>query len=55
VIADIEHRLARRIGPMARILIGRALKRTVTEQALLEELARDIPDPVQRAAFLAGK
>ena len=55
VIADIEHRLARHIGPMARILIGRALKRTGTEQALLEELARDIPDPVQRAAFLAGK
>ena len=55
VIADIEHRLARHIGPMARILIGRALKRTGTEQALLEEVARDIPDPVQRAAFLAGK
>ncbi len=55
VIADIEHRLARLIGPMARILVGRALKRTRTEQALLEELSRDIPDPVQRAAFLAGQ
>lgn len=54
-IADIERRLARHIGPMARILVGRALKRTGTEQALLEEVARDIPDPVQRAAFLAGK
>lgn len=55
VIADIERRLARLIGPMARILVGRALKRTATEQALLEELSRDIPDPVQRAAFLSGK
>jgi serine/threonine protein kinase len=55
VIADIERRLARLIGPVARILVGRALKRTGTEQALLEELARDIPDPVQRAAFVAGK
>ncbi|MCR6664677.1 MAG: protein kinase [Methyloversatilis sp.] len=55
LIADIEHRLARRIGPMARILVGRALKRVSDEQALLEELSRDIPDPVQRAAFLAGK
>lgn len=55
VIADIERRLARLIGPVARILIGRALKRTATEQALLEELSHDIPDPVQRAAFLAGK
>ena len=55
LIADIELRLARLIGPMARILVGRALKRVSTEQALLEELSRDIPDPVQRAAFLAGK
>lgn len=55
LIADIERRLARHIGPMARILVGRALKRVATEQALLEEVARDIPDPVQRAAFLAGK
>jgi hypothetical protein len=55
VIADIERRLARLIGPMARILVGRALKRTATEQALLEELSRDIPDPAQRAAFLSGK
>lgn len=55
LIADVEHRLARRIGPMARILVGRALKRVATEEALLQEVARDIPDPVQRAAFLAGK
>ncbi|WP_051079139.1 protein kinase domain-containing protein [Methyloversatilis thermotolerans] len=54
-LADIEKRLARCIGPVARILITRALKRVSTEQALLEDLAREIPDPAQRAAFLAGR
>jgi serine/threonine protein kinase len=54
-IAGIERRLARLIGPVARILVARALKRAHTEQALLEALGQDIPDPVQRAAFLAGK
>jgi serine/threonine protein kinase len=54
-ISGIERRLARFIGPMARILVRRALKQNGSEQTLVEALARDIPDPAQRAAFISGK
>lgn len=50
-----ETLLTRHIGPMARILTDRTLKRTGTGQALLKKVARDNPDPAQRAAFPAGK
>ncbi|MFJ9993313.1 serine/threonine-protein kinase [Pseudomonas putida] len=47
-----ETRLTYLIGPIARIVMRRALSRASTRQALLLTLAEHIPDPAQRSAFL---
>ncbi|WP_372822431.1 serine/threonine-protein kinase [Pseudomonas parafulva] len=47
-----EARLTYLIGPIARIVMRRALPRASTRQALLQTLAEHIPDPAQRSAFL---
>lgn len=47
-----ETRLTYLIGPIARIVMRRALPRASTRQALLQTLAEHIPDPAQRSAFL---
>ncbi|MDF0732400.1 serine/threonine-protein kinase [Pseudomonas entomophila] len=47
-----ETRLTYLIGPIARIVLRRALPHASTRQALLHALAEHIPDPAQRIAFL---
>lgn len=47
-----ETRLTYLIGPIARIVMRRALPHASTRQALLQALAEHIPDPAQRSAFL---
>ena len=52
VVADIEAELARAIGPLARVLVKKAVPRTVSAQGLRDLLAISIPDPTARTAFL---
>ncbi|WP_411382885.1 hypothetical protein ACK3BK_16240 [Pseudomonas sp. L7] len=47
-----ETRLTYLIGPIARIVMRRALPHASTRQALLQALAEHIPDAAQRSAFL---
>ena len=50
--AQLEKLLARYIGPLARIIIGRAAKTARSDQALLQALSESIDDEAQRADFL---
>ncbi|HYH41494.1 MAG TPA: protein kinase [Burkholderiales bacterium] len=50
--AQLEKLLARYIGPLARIIIGRAAKTARSDQALLQALSEAIDDEAQRADFL---
>ena len=50
--AQLEKLLARSIGPLARIIIGRAAKTARSDQELLQALSNAIDDEAQRAAFL---
>jgi serine/threonine protein kinase len=52
VLADIESELARSIGPLAKVLLKKALPRSVGAQGLRELLAVSIPDPRAREAFV---
>ncbi|MDO9357991.1 MAG: adenylate/guanylate cyclase domain-containing protein [Polaromonas sp.] len=54
-ITDIESELARSIGPLARVLMKKALPRTVGAQALRELLAVAIADQKAREQFLNPK
>lgn len=49
---NAEKQLTRCIGPIARVVVSRALKTVPTRQALLESLAAHISDPIQRSDFL---
>ncbi|MDI1275338.1 adenylate/guanylate cyclase domain-containing protein [Polaromonas sp.] len=51
-VADIEAELARSIGPLAKVLVGKALPRTVSAQGLRKLLAVCIPDPSARQLFI---
>ncbi|RZJ26173.1 MAG: hypothetical protein EOO54_03810 [Haliea sp.] len=53
--AEIESELARSIGPLARVLVKKALPRSVGVQGLRELLAVSIPDPKARERFLHPK
>jgi serine/threonine protein kinase len=55
VLADIEAELARSIGPLAKVLLKKALPRCVGAQGLRELLAVSIPDPRAREAFIHPK
>jgi class 3 adenylate cyclase len=55
VLADIESELARSIGPLAKVLLKKALPRSVGAQGLRELLAVSIPDPRAREAFIHPK
>ncbi|MDP2033089.1 MAG: protein kinase [Polaromonas sp.] len=55
VLADIESELARSIGPLAKVLLKKALPRSVGAQGLRELLAVSIPDPRAREAFVHPK
>ena len=50
--AQLEKLLARYIGPLARIIIGRAAKTARSDEELLQALGAAIDDEAQRAAFL---
>ncbi|WP_141397400.1 adenylate/guanylate cyclase domain-containing protein [Polaromonas sp. AER18D-145] len=54
-VAEIEAELARSIGPLAKVLVGKAVARTVSAQGLRELLAVSIPDPATRQLFLQPK
>ncbi len=54
-LADIESELARSIGPLARVLVKKALPRCVGAQGLRELLAVSIPDPRARELFIHPK
>ncbi len=45
--------LAAYIGPMAKIIVNRAAKRSQSPKQLYEKVAAEIPNPVDRATFLA--
>lgn len=54
-VEDMEADLARRIGPMAQVLVAKARRRAPSLQALREALAPLILDLAAREAFLAGR
>lgn len=51
VVTDIENELARHIGPLARVLVKKALPRVGSADALREALAPSIPDSATREQF----
>lgn len=51
-VAGIEAELASSIGPLAQVLVRKAVPRTVSAQGLRDLLAVSIPDPVARQLFL---
>jgi serine/threonine protein kinase len=52
--AELERLLARYIGPMAKIIAGRARKQARDEHDLLQRFAEAIDDPGDRTQFLAA-
>jgi serine/threonine protein kinase len=55
IAAEIENDLARLIGPLARVLVKKAVLRANSAQSLRELLAMSIPDPAAREAFVNPK
>ncbi len=51
-VAEVEAELTKSIGPMARVLVKKALTRSVSAQGLRELLAVSIPDPTARELFV---
>jgi len=54
VLQDEERRLARHIGPLARIMVGRLAPTAATVGELRRGLAELITDPADRSAYLAA-
>ncbi|MEO8388277.1 MAG: protein kinase [Polaromonas sp.] len=52
IALEIENELAKAIGPLAKVLVKKAVPRTVSAQGLRELLAVSIPDATAREAFL---
>jgi hypothetical protein len=52
MVHDIENELAKAIGPLAKVLVKKALPRTVSAQGLRDLLAVSIPDATARETFL---
>jgi serine/threonine protein kinase len=53
-VTDLEAELARHIGPLARVLVRKALPLAPTIHALRNALAPTIQEPKAREAFIAG-
>jgi serine/threonine protein kinase len=51
-VQEIETELAKLIGPLARVLVKKAVPRTVSAQGLRDLLAVSIPDATAREAFV---
>jgi serine/threonine-protein kinase len=54
VLAEVEKRLARFVGPIARVMVRRAAKETTDVVALTQVLAGRIIGPAEREQFLKG-
>ncbi len=54
VLAALENHLAAAIGPLARVLVRDAAKRSPDHETLCAEVARHVPSDAQRAAFLTA-
>jgi class 3 adenylate cyclase len=54
LLAVVEERLARHLGPIARVLVAQAAKDGGDTGRLLDRLAAHIADPAAREAFLAS-
>src|ERR1700730_17532670 len=54
VLAEVEKRLARFVGPIARVMVRRAAKETTDVVALMQALAARIISPAEREQFLKG-
>jgi hypothetical protein len=52
VLAEIENSLTRFIGPIAKVVVQRHLRKFETLPQLYRALAADIPNERDRAAFL---
>ena len=50
-LKDIENELAKRIGPLASVLVKKAAKKHATLDAVIEAVATEIDDEAERAAF----
>jgi serine/threonine-protein kinase len=53
-LAALEERLSRFVGPVARLLLRQAVNSATSAGELFRLVADQIPDPVQRQAFLSG-
>ncbi|HUR90859.1 MAG TPA: protein kinase [Ramlibacter sp.] len=53
-VRDVEMELARHIGPLAKVLVKKAVPLAESVQALREALAPSIQEPKARDAFIAG-
>ncbi len=51
-LEEVERSLTRHLGPMARVILARALREAGTLETLRAALARELPDETTRAAFL---
>ncbi len=52
-LAPVEHALAERLGPMARLLVREAARTCGDLASLVQRVAEHLPDAGERAAFLA--
>jgi hypothetical protein len=55
ILKIVQEQLALYIGPMAKLLIKKALKSSHSLDELYENLAQDIPTEQERERFLIGK
>ncbi|MBV8613511.1 MAG: serine/threonine protein kinase [Acetobacteraceae bacterium] len=54
VLTTLQRRLARHVGPIAKVLLGSAVQRAASVEALCELLAANIASPQERQDFLRG-
>ncbi len=55
MVAEIEAELAKSIGPLAKVLVKKAVPRSISAQGLRDLLAVSIPDPTARQLFIKPK
>jgi len=55
VLKQIEHQLARVVGPIAKVMVKRGAASTSDIDRLYRLLAENLTDPDERSAFLAGR
>ena len=53
-VSELEGRLAETLGPIARMLVRRAVERAGTHGELVRILAEELDDPDERAQFTRG-